>query len=671
MKKTLVGVSVVVVMVLAIILTSCSGNYFDLVFVVDGQEYERVELSTTGDVSIPVDPQKDDLLFDGWYFDEGRWEKPFTVSSLMELPLKESVEVYAHFVEKSALYTVTFDCMNGSDNIVKEVYGNTLIKGMDEPKRDGYMFSGWYLYPDYVDLFDIETTKVVSNMTLYAKWTPKKNATLDYQEILTVTPNAKYETTFMDVDGNRYVIFLLGTRENVILNKIDAPTHYLVPGQTIGFDVGEVTEETLEESFERTIGTSVGMSAGFEIGVSAFVHAVFSMEFSVTVDESVSEGYSKAISASKSTTNTNDLALESCELGKYYAWAIVGTEDVYQYIKLNNKNEIAATGLYSNILTCETRVVSSDNSAFKYDNNFQLEAFDESDVRELFGNGSIGNPYKIDSVCALKNIVNCPNACYKLVNNLDMQGESVIVETFAGVLDGNNYTITNLTIDNKASYTGLVGINNGTIKNLTLKNAIISGKVDDIGINECYVGAFAGKNCGTINNCKLENSTVYGYAYRYNVNEKAFVGGIAGFNEGTVKSCIVKDSSVEGYSNIGRSDKSVTSDVGGIVGRSDGGRIDSCVVLNSKIHTQVRGGKTWTFTDFESYGRAGGIAGTLYGDAVVTACNESNNQITEKTNKAEPSGHNNKNKVGALVGYVSLGTVDSNNQYSSLPNSKG
>ena len=44
---------------------------------------------------MPNDPQKEDYRFDGWFWDEGVWEKPFTANSLHNAPLSNNMSVYA------------------------------------------------------------------------------------------------------------------------------------------------------------------------------------------------------------------------------------------------------------------------------------------------------------------------------------------------------------------------------------------------------------------------------------------------------------------------------------------------------------------------------------------------------------------------------------------------
>ena len=88
--------------------------------------------------------------------------------------------------------------------------------------------------------------------------------------------------------------------------------------------------------------------------------------------------------------------------------------------------------------------------------------------------------------------------------------------------DGNNKTISNLTINNSSNSTvGLFGcIEDGTVENLTLSGATITG-------ND-YVGGIAGQSISsTIQNCKVVSSTI-------TATKEALpcIGAIVGFNNG-------------------------------------------------------------------------------------------------------------------------------------------
>ena len=72
----------------------------------------------------------------------------------------------------SVSYTVTFMIDNEYSAAVQTVIkGNKAVKPSD-PVKDGYVFVGWYTDSSLSTPFSFDTP-IESNMTLYAKWTPK------------------------------------------------------------------------------------------------------------------------------------------------------------------------------------------------------------------------------------------------------------------------------------------------------------------------------------------------------------------------------------------------------------------------------------------------------------------------------------------------------------------
>jgi len=69
---------------------------FNVDFIVDGQVYETVKTDKTS-IKMPTDPKKDGYDFDGWFWDKDTWGKPFTLNSIMNAPLSETLRVYAKF----------------------------------------------------------------------------------------------------------------------------------------------------------------------------------------------------------------------------------------------------------------------------------------------------------------------------------------------------------------------------------------------------------------------------------------------------------------------------------------------------------------------------------------------------------------------------------------------
>ena len=93
MKKL---VAILLVMLSIVGLSSCLGGVeFELNFVVDGEIYDTVTTNGKEIVKIPNNPAKEDYTFDGWYWDKGEWNKPFTANSLLDAPLSSNMSVYA------------------------------------------------------------------------------------------------------------------------------------------------------------------------------------------------------------------------------------------------------------------------------------------------------------------------------------------------------------------------------------------------------------------------------------------------------------------------------------------------------------------------------------------------------------------------------------------------
>ena len=71
-------------------------------------------------------------------------------------------------------FAVTFDSRGGTD--VEYVDGIPYEETVPEPQaptREGYRFTGWYLEPDCITLWDMENDRVYQDFTLYAGWEKK------------------------------------------------------------------------------------------------------------------------------------------------------------------------------------------------------------------------------------------------------------------------------------------------------------------------------------------------------------------------------------------------------------------------------------------------------------------------------------------------------------------
>lgn len=125
---------------------------------------------------------------------------------------------------------------------------------------------------------------------------------------------------------------------------------------------------------------------------------------------------------------------------------------------------------------------------------------------EAGGDGTPANPYLITTIGDMQQIASAPTAWYKLANDIDMNygiGAWKPITTFSGNLDGQNHTLSNITIASDAYYSGLFAnmTAGGAVKNLTFVNPTI-----EINSGNGYVGLVAGAAMGDT----LRNVHVFG-----------------------------------------------------------------------------------------------------------------------------------------------------------------
>ena len=222
---------------------------------------------------------------------------------------------------------------------------------------------------------------------------------------------------------------------------------------------------------------------------------------------------------------------------------------------------------------------------------------------------------------------------------------------FAGVFEGNGYSISNLRINRDSNNNiGLFAGNTGTIRNLSLREIAVEGNIRVgglVGLNEgnlinTYViesrvggggnnaGILAGRNesSGLIINSYVRGSTVSSQA--------RFVGGICGFNNGRI---------INSYANA-----MVTGsrDAGVLVGENQG-TIDNSYAMGS-VNITVTG---------RTDRAVGGLIAGLFGSGSVR---------NSYSTAAVSSAATNNNFTGGLIGNRSPTTLVSNSYWDSTVN---
>ncbi|MCK5271160.1 MAG: hypothetical protein KAJ52_01240 [Sedimentisphaerales bacterium] len=186
---------------------------------------------------------------------------------------------------------------------------------------------------------------------------------------------------------------------------------------------------------------------------------------------------------------------------------------------------------------------------------------------------------------------------------------------FAGIFDGNDHIVSNLTIDTAGAgndYLGLFGSIEGSsaeVKNLGLENVDITG-----GAESWYLGGLCGYNAnGTITNSYATGAVTGG-------DNSWYLGGLCGYNsDGTITNCYATGSVTGGdYSNW----------LGGLCGDNSYGTISNCYATGSVTGEYHFGGlcgeNYGTITNcyatglVTGYAYLGGLCGENYG--TITNC---------------------------------------------------
>jgi hypothetical protein len=262
----------------------------------------------------------------------------------------------------------------------------------------------------------------------------------------------------------------------------------------------------------------------------------------------------------------------------------------------------------------------------------------------LSGNGTTESPFLITESADLDKVVDCDaNQNYLLTQDIDRSASSTVIATFSGTLDGNNKSITGISISGTVNSVGLFGlVTDAEFKNLTISGAVVSAS----GSNN--VGVLAGESATQIT---VSNITAIGFVVKGNVN----VGGLVGkLNSGdaSISDVVMTDISIEGAAGIGGlvgdvkesafihsvtvSSLSITASgsyVGGLVGYVDNGDASISYVVMADI--EIKGNYD-----------IGGLVGYVSKSASIHSVTFSSLSII-----ASGSGFN----VGGLVGDVDNG----------------
>lgn len=230
----------------------------------------------------------------------------------------------------------------------------------------------------------------------------------------------------------------------------------------------------------------------------------------------------------------------------------------------------------------------------------------------------------ISSADDLRNIL--PNCNYILENDIDLSSfEWTPLDAFTGVFNGNNKTISGLTIISNNSHQNSIGLFssiNGSVFDLTLENVTIT--LSDF-IEDYKIGALAGLvETNSTNPASIRNVTINSGSIT--AQTAIFVGGVVGYSLNSQLQNLTNKATISGFTNVGGicgfACTSTTAykltNYGAINGSTDIGGVIGCV---STIQSAVG-----SFTYLSNYGIvnssgncAGGVIGILGNQQAVDA----------------------------------------------------
>ncbi|MGN1227448.1 MAG: hypothetical protein ACI4TX_02270, partial [Christensenellales bacterium] len=243
-----------------------------------------------------------------------------------------------------------------------------------------------------------------------------------------------------------------------------------------------------------------------------------------------------------------------------------------------------------------------------------------------------GNPYVIKTATQLNNInyYYIEDFFFELANNINLNGAIMSIgskqKPFAGVLDGNNCTISDLSLNGTNEGVGLFAYTSGaTIKNLILSNANATISRNDT--------TYAGLLVGLADNTSLENILVSGSIIQGgtgNTSATFCIGGVVGKATGESTSII----RVRNFANVTFTtrDTSLITYAGGIIGWYEASEGDNSGIINC--------------------GNEGNVSGTIVGGLVGYAICPISNSYNIGTITAYTASSSDAN-AGGLIGKTS------------------
>lgn len=151
-----------------------------------------------GNAVRPLDPVKENCVFEGWYADEY-----FNQFYNFNTPVSRNITLYARWTDVSN-HSVTFVLNDGSMGAYEMQvveHGEKAVRPAQDPARESYQFTGWYTEAEMIEEYDF-SSDVLADMTLYAGWA---SPDADDKSVYSSASGGgtDYSVTDIEVNGNQ------------------------------------------------------------------------------------------------------------------------------------------------------------------------------------------------------------------------------------------------------------------------------------------------------------------------------------------------------------------------------------------------------------------------------------------------------------------------------------
>ncbi len=497
---------------------------------------------------------KEQSVFLGWCRRADLSDTPILV---LPKGTKGDITLYAKFRGESK--NVVLEKGEGTLSVISTMveYGKTF--SLPTPSREGYRFMGWFTAEngggEQITLSNGkglgEWDRVEDSTTLYAH----------YEKLYTIT---------VEFDSNAGTV----DRSDPALTEGETATITAQPRsgyRFLGFYVnGELVCTDLEYSF--VIGTeNVSVTASFEANT-----------YHITLD--ASGGFCKETEMDVVFGQEYTLPVVWKQGYVFKGWkSPTASEDSTEVITDNQGKGLSTWSFAINVVLSPVFEEDPEGDSF-------LLVYDAASFLSMKDN---------------------PGKTYSLVGDIDMSGVTWTPFAFSGILNGNGFTVSNLTVNDASTCTGIFSSLTGTVRDINFANLHVTSTNTNPSAGQ--VGGIAGevKDKGSIERVQILSGSI-----------KSTYGRVGGFVGGLYGNAIVRDcvnyATVEatGYDGYGAA--------GGIVGWYE---TNAGTLLNCENHGTVTG---MNYT--------GGVAGRIYGSVLT---------IGNLKNDATVSG---RNYVGGVIG---------------------